>query len=67
MTPNTRGRHRLMDLWKPGERCQMAGEYECDTCKGRNENTRIHADTGALFPICAACADRDMGWRRVSG
>ena len=67
MVLEVRGRHINKDIWKPGERCQVATSYRCDNCKSRGEETVVAMERGAIFPICASCTDWDMGWRPVSG
>jgi hypothetical protein len=60
-----RGRHTGQDIFKPGERCQVAGEYRCEMCHARGTETPVRVEKGAIFPLCAQCADWDMGWRPV--
>ncbi len=59
-----RGRDSKSDLFKPGERCHLAGSYVCETCRLAGRNTLVQVEAGAIFPLCTECIDMDMGWRR---
>ena len=59
-----RGRDTASDLFKPGERCHLAGSYLCETCRLADRNTVVQVEDGAIFPLCPDCTDMDMGWRR---
>ncbi|MFQ5670675.1 MAG: hypothetical protein ACE5HD_09190 [Acidobacteriota bacterium] len=63
MVLRTRGRHTGKDIWKPGERCQVAGAYRCDNCGRGGVKTVAQVQEGSIFPLCSSCADLDMGWR----
>jgi hypothetical protein len=58
-----RGRNTTSDLFKPGERCHLAGVYGCETCRLAERETVVQVEVEAIFPLCAECPDLDMGWR----
>ena len=63
----TRGRHTTKDIFKPGERCQLAGSFHCQNCANKDVSVVVQVQEGAIFPMCETCSDWDMGWRQVAG
>jgi hypothetical protein len=57
------GRDTMSDLFKPGERCHLAGSYACESCRLAKRETVAQVEAKAIFPLCAECTDMDMGWR----
>ena len=67
MTVHSRGRHVTFDLFKAGERCQLAADYICENCKAAGRQESVKVENGAIFPLCPTCSDLDMGWRPRPG
>jgi hypothetical protein len=47
-------------LYKPGEKAQQAGTYECFLCGRRNERSTCEMQAGQLFLACPKCLERKV-------
>jgi hypothetical protein len=59
-------------LFKPGERAQLAGTYECYPCRKRGETSTCEMGAGQMFTACPKCLERkvaewDLVWTLPAG
>jgi hypothetical protein len=47
-------------LFKPGEKAQQPGTYECYLCRLRSERSTCEMKAGQLFVACPKCLERKV-------
>jgi hypothetical protein len=47
-------------MFKPGEKAQLGGTYECYVCRRRGETSTCEMRAGEMFLACPKCLERKV-------